>query len=128
MALQLTGDRLTLGKLIKRYTQVIFVSVSPPLFKNGDKVCFPSAHASYTVSNFSETVCIDMAGRREGIRLPITVWRSKIRRIVESTGYNGRGKKIKFQPRCANFEASPGTAGDDTRRVRTGVRNIRQHN
>jgi hypothetical protein len=70
MALQLTGDRLTLGKLIKRYTQVIFVWVSPPLFKNGDKVSFTSANASYTLSSFSETVRIDMTERREVIRLP----------------------------------------------------------
>jgi len=70
MALQLTGDRLTLEKLIKRYTQVIFVSVSPPLFKNGDKVSCFSTHASYTVSNFNETVRIDMRRRRGVFRLP----------------------------------------------------------
>jgi hypothetical protein len=68
MALQLTGDRLTLGKLIKRYTQGIFVWVSPPLFKNGD---------------------IDMARSQEVIGLPFevsfAVWWSAIRRSVEST-------------------------------------------
>lgn len=74
MALQLTGDRLTLGKLIKQYRQGILVWVSPPLFKNGDKVSCFSAHASYTVSKFSETVCIDMTRRREIIRLPIAVF------------------------------------------------------
>ncbi len=73
MALQLTGDRLTLGKLLKQYTQVIFVLVSPPLFKNGDKVSCPSTHASYTVFKFNETVCIDMAGRRKVIRLPFEI-------------------------------------------------------
>jgi hypothetical protein len=73
MALQLTGDRLTFGKLIKRYTQVIFVWVSPPLLKNGDRLSCFSANASYTVFNFNETVCIDMAGIRKVIRLPFEV-------------------------------------------------------